>query len=167
MTADTLRQLFLQELKTVYYVEEELMEDLEGAMRGATDEDLGAVLEEHREETSDQIARLEDVFTEMGEKSSARESKSFDGLKNELDHMEGVYGGELRNIVILGSVIKAERLEISMYEHLLMLARDIEGEKEIRMLLEKNLEEEKAALEKLQDLKNESTLTKLMDKLRE
>jgi ferritin-like metal-binding protein YciE len=62
----------------------------------------------------------------------------------------------------MGAAMKTERYEITAYESLIHMAGQL-GLEEVKKLLEQNLEEEEAALAKLQDLALESSPSVAMD----
>jgi len=63
MSVKTLDDLFKAQLKDIYYAENQLFnKGLPEMAETATDEDLVAAFEEHRNETEDQFNKLESVF---------------------------------------------------------------------------------------------------------
>jgi len=162
---NSVRGLFMQELKSMYYVEKMHLKELESMSKGATDNDLVEVIQGHREHTADQVDRLEEIFSIMGESPGRHESHSFKGVLDEIEHLNNsIEDDDLSNLVFMSKAIKIERLEISMYENLIMLSKELKMD-DVQDHLEKSLEEEKDSLRDLKALKTDSSFKKLIHDL--
>ncbi len=151
---DNLHDLFEHELKDIYDAENKLVAALQTLESEAGDEKLREAFRAHLQETRGHVQRLENVFDIWGREPSRGEGcKGIDGLleeKRSLDR-KGDLGEPVRDIFNAGAAVKTERYEISAYEGLIGLARSLQLE-DVVQLLQKNLDEEVAALEKVKGI---------------
>lgn len=147
------REMFIHELADTRDAETKLLTALERMSKKVSDENLKQLILNHREETQGQLERLDQVFEEMGEKPKRQPCKGMSGLIEEFQHFvkEEKPEDDILDVYAVGASIKVERYEISSYESLISMARKL-GMEEAAGLLEQNLEEEKAALSKLEEL---------------
>jgi ferritin-like metal-binding protein YciE len=75
-----LKELFVDELKDIYWAEKHLASALQKMIKGATSGDLKQTIATHLEETKNQITRLESVFESVGEKAAAKKCLAMEGL---------------------------------------------------------------------------------------
>jgi len=143
---ESLRELFLHELKDIYYAENKLTIALPRMAEAATTDDLKNALNTHLEETRGQIRRLEQVFRSVGEEPEEVTCEAMDGLVDEGEEViEDTTEGTLtRDAGIIISAQKVEHYEISAYGSLRTLARLL-GYEEAAQVLEQTLQEEKHA----------------------
>lgn len=173
---ETARDLFVFELEGMYYVETELVEQLgelheeaatdalDGAAEEGIREQFRELLAEHRSETEEHVERLERVFDAIGQQPGARESTTLGGLVQEKERFTNVLlNDELRNLYYLGAAVKTERIEISGYEALLQLAGALDLPDEVTELLEANLQDERQALENLQELRESDDASTMLE----
>src|SRR6195952_104549 len=78
-----LKELFVDEIKDIYWAEKHLAAALPKMIKGATSEDLKQTITNHLEETKNHVTRLESVFTSIGEKAVAKKCLAMEGLLNE------------------------------------------------------------------------------------
>ena len=64
-----LQELFLDELRDIYWAEKHLVKALPKMQKAANSEELATAFEDHLAVTEEQVARLEQVFELMGEKA--------------------------------------------------------------------------------------------------
>jgi ferritin-like metal-binding protein YciE len=148
---DDPRELFLHELGDLLYAEKTLIKTLPKLAREATDADLQEGFEEHLEETRRHAANLEQVFETIGEKAKAEQCPGIDGITKEHDEFmsEENPSPEVRDIFLTGAGARAEHYEIAAYTGLITMAKAL-GETAAVPLLQENLEQERAALAKLE-----------------
>src|SRR5579871_1901337 len=84
-----LKELFVDELKDIYWAEKHLASALPKMIKGATSEDLKQTITNHLEETRNQVTRLEAVFQSVGEKAAAKKCLAMEGLLNETTELLG------------------------------------------------------------------------------
>ncbi|PTQ96526.1 ferritin-like metal-binding protein YciE [Mucilaginibacter yixingensis] len=141
-----LKELFIDELKDIYWAEQHLVKALPKMSKGATSDELKKTIEEHLTQTENQVARLEKVFESIGEKAKAVKCEAMDGLLKEADELlkETEKGTEVRDVAIISAAQKVEHYEIASYGTLRTLATTL-GYTEAASLLEETLKEEKTA----------------------
>ena len=98
------------------------------------------------------MTRLEQVFAELGETAKAKTCDGMKGIIAEANEMIGEsYDDETMDAVLIASAQRAEHYEIAAYGTLVTWARTMEHDSAAD-LLQQNLDEEKAADEKLTDI---------------
>ncbi|WP_214071797.1 ferritin-like domain-containing protein [Mucilaginibacter sp. dw_454] len=141
-----LKELFVDELKDIYWAEKHLASALPKMIKGATSEDLKQTITTHLEETKNQITRLESVFDSIGEKAVAKKCLAMEGLLKEATELleDTEKGTEVRDVAIISAAQKVEHYEIASYGTLRTLAGTL-GLSEAQSLLDETLAEEKNA----------------------
>jgi ferritin-like metal-binding protein YciE len=146
MSGSKFHELFMEELKDIYWAEKNLVKALPKMQKAATSEELTTCIGNHVEETKEHVARLEQVFELLGKKPQAKKCEAMEGLIAE--GQEVVADTEEDTVVRDAGIIiasqKIEHYEISAYGSLRTLA-NVMGHKEVVKLLEQTLEEEKNA----------------------
>ena len=158
-----LQQLFQNELRDIYWAEKALTKAIPKMIKNATSEDLKEALENHLEETKGHVERCEKVFELLGKPASAKKCEAMAGLTKEAEEiMESTEDGMVRDAGIISAAQKVEHYEIASYGTLCAFAKTL-GENEVVKLLEKTLNEEKEANDKLTQIAessvNEEALT--------
>jgi ferritin-like metal-binding protein YciE len=153
MDNSALHELFVTELKDIYWAEKHLVKNLPKLVKAATSQELKEAIQMHLEETEQQVTRLEQVFESIDEKVSAKKCEAMAGLVEEandgvLDTDEGTM---VRDVAIIASAQKVEHYEIAAYGTLRTLAQ-VMGHTEAEQLLSETLDEEKSADEKLTEI---------------
>jgi ferritin-like metal-binding protein YciE len=141
-----LKELFVDEIKDIYWAEKNLASALPKMIKGATSEDLKQTISTHLEETKNQITRLESVFASIGEKAVAKKCLAMEGLLKEATELlsDTEKGTEVRDVAIISAAQKVEHYEIASYGTLRTLAGTL-GYSEAQGLLDETLAEEKKA----------------------
>jgi ferritin-like metal-binding protein YciE len=144
------RDLFLHELGDILYVERKLADEtLPKLIEEVNDEELGAGLRSHLEETRQHVANVEKVFEIFGEEPHEEECVGFEGLKKEHDQLVEESAPSLIDLVDAGAAARTENYEIAAYEGLRRMAKGL-GEDDAVELLDKNLKQEKEALREVE-----------------
>ena len=143
------RELFLNDLKSMLYVEQRLAQDVLPELASEiTNSEFKQAIREHTDETKRHVTNLERVFELLGETPKPDKSHAVDGLVAQHDKVvKNIGSPELRDIFDAGAAAKTEHLEIAAYESMITSAESL-GESEIVSLLEENLDQEKSALKK-------------------
>lgn len=150
--AEGLRELFVNELKDIYWAEKALTKALPKMMKKASSEELMNAIQDHLAVTEEQIARVEKVFESIGEKAQAKKCEAMVGLIKEAEElMKDHEEGPVRDAAIISAAQKVEHYEIASYGTLCVFAKTL-GEEEAAMLLGETLAEEKEADETLTNL---------------
>ena len=149
---ETLHDAFLDELRDAYDAEKQLLNALRKMAAAAESDTLRSAFENHRTETEGHVARLEEVFTGLGEKVRG---KHCDGIAGIIEEGKAVMDQDLEgsalDACLIASGQRAEHYEMAAYGTLVAWARAM-GHDEAAGLLEQTLDEEKAADEKLSAL---------------
>jgi ferritin-like metal-binding protein YciE len=148
------KELFLHELKDMYYAEKALTRVLPKLADEASDRELSQAFTSHQRETEKQVANLEKVFRELGEQPQAEQCPGIDGIKEEHDHFMQEQGNGRSQIVdafLTGAASRTEHYEIAAYTGLVGMARAL-GERDSVELLQQNLKQEKDALKKVESI---------------
>jgi ferritin-like metal-binding protein YciE len=149
MQSSQLQKLFEEELKDIYWAEKALTKAIPKMIKNATSEELIEALENHLEETQNQVTRCEQVFESIGKKATAKKCEAMEGLLKEAETiMEECEEGAMCDAGIISAAQKVEHYEIASYGTLRQFAITL-GLDEAAELLEETLEEEKAADETL------------------
>jgi len=150
--AQGLRDLFVDQLKDIYWAEKALTKALPKMVKNATTDELVEALKAHLEETKNHVIRLEQVFEAIGEKAVAKKCLAMEGLINEAQEiMESTETGVVRDAGIISAGQKVEHYEIATYGTLCTFAKTL-GEDKAASLLAETLHEEKKADEKLSEI---------------
>jgi ferritin-like metal-binding protein YciE len=145
-----LLEFFKDELKDIYWAENHLLKVLPKMIKATSSDALANAFIEHLEVTRTHVARLEQVFTLVGEKPKAKKCDAMEGLSKE---GEGIIedtdaGTATRDVGLIMAAQKVEHYEIATYGGLAQLAKTL-GLAEAKELLGQTLEEEKQADETL------------------
>jgi ferritin-like metal-binding protein YciE len=150
---DSMKALLVDELRDIYDAEKRLTKAIPKLAKKAANDQLRTALEEHLEETEQQVQRLEQAFEHLGERAKAKPCAGMKGIIEEGDeHVGEDYDDDdLRDAVIIGSAQRVEHYEMAAYGTAIAHARLLEQD-EVVELLEETLGEEKAADEKLTEI---------------
>jgi len=141
------RELFVHELGDILYVEQQLVSKALPKLIGEVqDDELRTALEEHLEQTRGHVSNVEQVFAILDEEPEAEVCLGFEGLTKEHAKMVEESSDDLIDMVDLGAAARTENYEIAAYETLRRMAKAL-GEDNAVDLLDKNLKEEKEALQ--------------------
>ena len=80
MKLETLKTLYIDELRDLYNAEGQLLKALPKMAKGASSEELKDAFEKHLEQTKMHVERLEEVFEEIGEKPKGKTCRAMKGL---------------------------------------------------------------------------------------
>ncbi len=152
--ADTskLHDAFIDELRDTYDAEKQLTKALTKLAKAATAAPLREAFESHLEETQGQIERLEQVFESLDEKVRGKHCDGIAGIIEEgKSIMEEDFDEATMDACLIAAGQRAEHYEMAAYGTLVAWARAM-GHDEAADLLQQNLDEEKAADEKLSTL---------------
>jgi ferritin-like metal-binding protein YciE len=144
MDNSTLHELFLDELKDIYWAEKHLVKNMPKMAKQATSDELKNAIEWHLKETEEHVMRLEQVFESVGKKPVPKICEAMAGLIDEAEEI--ISGTEVGSIVrdaaIISCMQKIEHYEIATYGTLRTLA-NVMGHKRAEDLLADTLAEEK------------------------
>ncbi len=148
----TFHDAFVDELKDAYDCEKQLLKALPKMAKAASSAELKSAFESHLEETRGHVERLEQAFTSLDEKAAGKHCDGIAGIiaEGQAAMDEGFDEPTLDACLVAGGQ-RAEHYEIAAYGSLVSWALSM-GHSEAAELLQQNLDEEKAADEKLTTL---------------
>lgn len=148
-----LRELFIDELKDIYWAEKHLTRALPKMKKASTSEELANAFDEHLAVTENHVERVEQVFELLDITAKAKKCEAMEGLVQEAQNLmdELPKGSSVRDAGLIISAQKVEHYEIAAYGSLVQLAKTM-GENEIADLLQQTLDEEKEADQLLTEL---------------
>jgi ferritin-like metal-binding protein YciE len=145
----TMDDLFLHTLQDIYYAENQIVKALPEMIEKATDKQLAQGFKTHLEETKGQVKRLEQVFKLLGKEPQGVDCPAIDGMIEEAEDVAGdIDDKQVLDAALIGAAQAVEHYEIARYGTLMAWAKTLGHQDAIR-LLKQNLDEEKAADEKL------------------
>jgi|ERR1041385_8294756 ferritin-like metal-binding protein YciE len=150
---NSLFKVFEKHLKDIYTAELELVDALPKVVEAAYEEDFEDAVRDHLEETKRQTKRLEKIFTQLHiDKDDAEISEAMSALIEETTKIINEFeSGPVRDSALIICAQKVEHYEIAAYGSLRTLA-DVLGMEQIGDVLDRTLDEEKAADELLSEL---------------
>ena len=152
MQKDSLRDLYIDELRDLYNAETQLVKALPKMAKAAANDELREAFEEHLRQTSEHVSRLEQIFEQLDEKPSGKRCLGMEGLvKEAAETMKEDYVDEVKDAAIIGAAQRVEHYEMAGYGTVRTFA-ELLGENEHVSLLEQTLDEEKQADQKLTEL---------------
>src|SRR5688500_17165704 len=77
--ATLLHELFVEELKDIYWAEKHLIKALPKMRKACTSEELASAFEQHLAVTENQVARLEEVFEILDMPARAKKCEAMEG----------------------------------------------------------------------------------------
>jgi ferritin-like metal-binding protein YciE len=147
-----LEDLFVEELKDIHDAEKRITKALPKMAKKATSEELKAALEEHLQQTEDQIGRLETIFQNLGKTPGRKTCEGMVGLLEEGQRiMEEGQPGSLLDAGLIAAAQKVEHYEMASYGCLRDWAQNL-GHDEEAKLLQRTLDEEGETDKKLTEI---------------
>jgi ferritin-like metal-binding protein YciE len=152
MAANSLQELFVEELRDMYDAEKRITKALPKMAKSASSEELQEALTEHLQVTQNQISRLEQVFEAIGEKPRGKKCDGMMGIVEEGNTaIEELEAGPVRDAALIAGAQKVEHYEIASYGTLAYFA-ELLGHDDAKKLLGQTLDEEKEADDTLSEL---------------
>ena len=141
----TLDDLFVHQLRDIYYAEKQIVQALPEMIEKAKDPGLKQGFEAHLGETKNHVKRLEQVFKMHGVEAKGVECPAIDGIIEEADEIAGeVDDTKVLDAALIAAAQAVEHYEITRYGTLIAWAKQL-GRPDCASVLEENPEEEKAA----------------------
>lgn len=139
------KELLVHELGDLLYAERRFLTATKKLAREANDPMLKQRIEQHVQETEQQIERLQSAFEAIGEKAKAEKCEAAIGLREEHDSFksEEKPSPEILEAFDLGSGLRVEHYEIAGYRSAIAVANAL-GQTECAEILKESLAEEEA-----------------------
>ena len=114
----TLDDLFVHQLKDIYYAEKQLVKALPKMAEKATSPQLKQAFQSHLEETKGHVARVEQVFKMHGVEAKAVDCPAIDGIIEEANEVAGdVEDKQVLDAALIAAGQAAEHYEIDSLRH--------------------------------------------------
>jgi ferritin-like metal-binding protein YciE len=152
MEIETLRDLYIHELKDLYSAEKQIIEALPKMKKAAKNRQLAAAFNQHLEQTKRQAKRLEQILSAQDESTRGPKCEGMEGLLKEGDEViSDAKEDEVRDAGLIAAAQRVEHYEIAGYGCARTYAQLLRDTKGARML-ETTLREEGATDKKLTKL---------------
>lgn len=148
MKLASLQELYLNELRDLYDVEDRIIDALPKMIENAELRELRSALENHLVETRDHATRLEKIFQLHGETPKGVKCKGIIGILDEGESLVKDAEPSVRDAAIIAAAQRVEHYEMAGYGTVRTYAEEL-GHTEAARLLQKTLDEERAADQKL------------------
>jgi len=152
MNLDTLKELYVNELRDLYNAENQLVKALPKMVKGVSSDELKEAFEKHLEQTKGHVERLEEVFEELGQKTKGKTCQAMKGLIEEGSEVLKADGDD--SVIDAGIIVaaqKVEHYEMAGYGSVRTFAQLL-GQDKSAELLQETLDEESEANELLNKL---------------
>ena len=152
MSLNSIRDLYIDELKDLYNAENQLIKALPKMAKAATNEDLSQAFTDHLQETEGQVERLEKIFRGLGVSPKGKKCKAMEGLIAEgKETIDEDADPTVKDAALIAAAQRVEHYEMAGYGCVRTYARLL-GEEDAAELLQETLDEEGNADKKLTDL---------------
>jgi ferritin-like metal-binding protein YciE len=152
MKTESLRALYVTELKDLYDGEKQILGALPKMAQNASDPQLRAAFEEHLQQTRAQVARLETIFQRLGQSPGGKKCTGIAGIISEGEELiKQKPDPDVLDAGLIGGAQKVEHYEIAGYGTVRTFARML-GDNEAANLLQQTLDEEGQTDKKLTQL---------------
>lgn len=142
MPNESLKQLYIDELKDLFSAENQLVKALPKMAKAATSEELRSGFEKHLEQTKGHVQRLEEIFESLDESPKGKKCVGMEGLVKEgSEVMEEDFEDVVLDAGLIGAARRVEHYEMAAYGTVYELAKVL-GHTKHASLLEKTLGEE-------------------------
>lgn len=147
-----LQDLLLMKLQALYDIENQLISALPKMAKKSMNEELSNAFTEHLEETKGHATRLEEAFTVLDKKPKKLTCEGVRGIIEDAEWvLKNIDDPAARDANAIAAAQYAEHYEMAGYQSAIEWARLL-GFNDVAELLQKNLDEEEAASEKLSSL---------------
>lgn len=142
----SLDDLFLNQLKDIYYAERQVLKALPKMAKAAQSPELKESFLHHREQTQEQIERLKQVFEILEKRAVGVTCEAINGLIEECEELleDAKQPGAVRDAGLIAAGQAVEHYEMARYGAMIAWAK-ASGKSQIVTLLQANLDEEKSA----------------------
>ena len=152
MKLETLKDLYILELKDLYSAEKQIIVALPKMAKAATNAKLAAGFKEHLEQTKEHAARLEKILTSHGQTTRGPKCLGMEGaLKEGAEMIAEEADEEVRDAGLIGAAQRVEHYEMAGYGCARTYA-ELLGDKVGVKLLQTTLNEEADTDKKLSKL---------------
>jgi ferritin-like metal-binding protein YciE len=148
----TMDELFVHTLRDIYYAEKQIEKALPEMIEKANEPSLKQAFQMHLGETKNHVKRVEQVFKMHGVEVKGIDCPAIDGIIEEAEDVAGeVDDKRVLDAALIAAAQAVEHYEMTRYGTLVAWAKQL-GRNDCASVLQQNLDEEKAADEKLTKL---------------
>ena len=148
----TLDDLFVHTLRDIYYAEKQIEKALPEMVDKAIEPSLKQAFQTHLGETKNHVKRVEQVFKMHGVEVKGVDCPAIDGIIEEAEDIAGeVDDKRVLDAALIAAAQAVEHYEMTRYGTLIAWAKQL-GRSDCASVLQQNLDEEKAADQKLNGL---------------
>jgi len=109
MEMQSLKELYIDELKDLYSAEKQLVKALPKMAKNATNPELKDAFTTHLQETEGHVERLEQIFEMLGERAGGKKCKGMEGLIDEAKEL--LEEDATEEVLDAGMISKAQHVE--------------------------------------------------------
>jgi ferritin-like metal-binding protein YciE len=157
MTNDTLKDLYVEELKDIYSAENQIIKALPKMAKAASSEALKAGFEEHLQQTKGQVERLQKIFKLLDESPTGKKCHGMEGLLEEGSEAIEEFEGDVLDAALISAAQRVEHYEMAAYGTVRTYAELLDEPRHVSLLAE-TLQEEKDTDQKLSKLSKKINL---------
>src|SRR6202795_2498659 len=152
MELETLKDLYLHELKDLFSAEQQLVRALPKMAKAASNKELAAGFQEHLEQTKEHAQRLQQILSSHKQTTRGPKCKGMEGIVAEgAEMIEEEADVEVKDAGLIAAAQRVEHYEMAGYGTARTYA-ELLGDKEGAKLLGLTLEEERQTDQKLSKL---------------
>lgn len=149
MQLNTLKDLYIEQLRDLYSAETQLVAALPKMAQAASSADLKTAFQEHLTETKDQQKRLERIFSELGTSPQGETCEAMEGLIKEGEEIIQAMGQPaVKDAALIAAAQRVEHYEMAGYGTVRTFASEL-GYDNAKDILQMTLDEEGSANKKL------------------
>ena len=163
MTINNLEELFDTNLQKLYDIESQLVEAIPNMANNAQSDELRNALSRHLEVTREQLGRIEDIAKKRNlQLSRSSDEAMMQMIKQDEELIKQISNPEVKDSAIMDGVEKVEHYEMAAYQSAKALAEKLEA-KDIADTLDKTLNEEKQAADRIHMMSNGGLMGQFRD----
>jgi len=152
MELETLKDLYLHELKDLFSAEQQLAKALPKMAKAASNKELAGGFQTHLEQTKEHAQRLQQILTSHKATTRGPKCKGMEGIVAEgAEMIEEEADDEVKDAGLISAAQRVEHYEMAGYGTARAYA-ELLGDQEGARLLQTTLEEERQTDEKLSKL---------------
>jgi ferritin-like metal-binding protein YciE len=152
MELQTLKDLYIHELKDLFSAEQQLVKALPQMAKAASNKELADGFQEHLEQTKGHVQRLEQILSSHQQTTRGPKCKGMKGIVAEgAEMIEEKADDEVKDAGLIAAAQRVEHYEMAGYGTARTYA-ELLGDKEGAKLLSLTLEEERQTDQKLSKL---------------
>jgi ferritin-like metal-binding protein YciE len=152
MSAHTLKDLFIDELKDMYDAEQRITKAFPKLVEAAESEQLSSAFQGHLDQTEERVSRLEEIFEMFDETPTRKSCRAMIGLLEESEELMKEDGAPaVRDAALIAAAQKVEHYEMATYGCLRAWAERL-GKDEASQMLQETLDEIGTSTEELVEI---------------